>query len=122
MLISYRRWEHLWGTALLAEGRGASRNEQIRDHLRQPFKGYGTTDVMLPQFAEVALSHMACGLQHLLEADVEDEISHQRQTGEQGSDGAEFHVHLTWWACGRRVTRRLYRLRRAAGNRRKSPG
>jgi hypothetical protein len=37
----------------------------IRDHLRQPFLGYGTTKVMLPQFAEVTLSHMACGLMNL---------------------------------------------------------
>jgi hypothetical protein len=37
----------------------------IRDHLRQPFNGYGRTEVLLPQFAEVTLSHMACGLQNL---------------------------------------------------------
>jgi hypothetical protein len=37
----------------------------IESHLRQPFEGYGTTQVLAPQFAVVALSHMACGLMNV---------------------------------------------------------
>ena len=36
--------------------------EYIKDHLRQPFDGYGMSQVLVPQFRVVALSHMACGL------------------------------------------------------------
>ncbi|HTB72558.1 MAG TPA: hypothetical protein VK762_04925, partial [Polyangiaceae bacterium] len=34
----------------------------ITRHLRAPFDGYGTFDVLVPQFGIVALSHMASGL------------------------------------------------------------
>jgi hypothetical protein len=34
----------------------------IARHLSEPFHGYSASDVLVPQFAIVALSHMACGL------------------------------------------------------------
>jgi hypothetical protein len=50
-------------TAEFREAPSATREyATIVRHLRQPFRGYGTWDVLAPQFGIVALSHMAAGL------------------------------------------------------------
>lgn len=41
----------------------------IRGHLREPFSGYGGRQVLVDNFQVVALSHMACGLTNVFEAD-----------------------------------------------------
>jgi hypothetical protein len=48
----------------------------ITRHLRAPFDGYGTFDVLVPQFKVVALSHMASGLLnvYVAEPDRRDEV------------------------------------------------
>jgi hypothetical protein len=48
----------------------------IARHLRQPFDDYGTLDVLAPQFAIVALSHMASGLLnvYVTEPDMRSEV------------------------------------------------
>jgi hypothetical protein len=49
----------------------------ITRHLRGRFDGYGTLDVLLPQFGIVALSHMASGLLNVYVAEPErrDEVA-----------------------------------------------
>lgn len=39
--------------------------QYIEAHLQRPFDGYGKVQVILPQFAVVALSHMACGFMNV---------------------------------------------------------
>ncbi len=41
----------------------------IRGHLREPFSGYAGRQVLVENFRVVALSHMACGLTNVFEAD-----------------------------------------------------
>jgi hypothetical protein len=43
----------------------------FRDHLREPFEDYSELQVLVPNFKVVALSHMACGLTNVAEADPE---------------------------------------------------
>ena len=54
----------------------------ITRHLRSPFRGYGTLDVLAPQFGIVALSHIASGLLNVLAAEPDKRAEVQESLGE----------------------------------------
>jgi hypothetical protein len=59
----FRRYEHDVDQPFSDQAR--RQYVYIKAHLEQPFEGYGMTQVLAPQFAVVALSHMGCGLMNV---------------------------------------------------------